>query len=479
MAHVVLVVNRLASLLNTSLEAAKRLEAAGFETTFVCTANLAERLEAESMTVAVLDHDEQFAVRLADDHRPSLRNPVAIVGWIGRRRKLRAESLASTELVDVIESLSPDLLMINAETHVAMIATRPLGIPTVATTNFFSVFRSTDLPPLSMTMAPPTDPVGRVKVRAAWWWVRLGSILGRVRHRLSPAGLSGLISPVRSDTVDLGDLKQVAAAVGVDLRSCTDRTQWLRPHVYRDVPLISFTAREMELPHRADDRLSYVGPMVSGARIEPELSPEAAARWQQMKDERTALSDRRPLVYCSLGTVWSTDEGFLRRVLEVFDRRRDWNLVLSLGGADRVGMDLGPTPPNALVLDWAPQLEILANADCFITHGGVKSLSEAVHFEVPVVAYSTGFVDQNGNARRVQHHRLGIMGDKDTASVDGIEANLARAMSDPEIRSALTAMRSHFQSYEAAPTGRDEGALVQYVKDCLAKTYTDKNAEES
>ncbi|MGH1491263.1 MAG: nucleotide disphospho-sugar-binding domain-containing protein [Acidimicrobiales bacterium] len=485
MTHVVLVVNRLPSLLNTSLGASKRLRAAGIQTTFVCTENLAEPITAEGEQVVVLHHDELFAERVAADPRPPLGNPAAVIAWVRRRRQVRAESLASVELVEIITSLAPDLLLINAETHTAMIATETLGIPRLATTNFFSIFRGPDLPPLSMTMPSPTNPTERIKVRAAWWWVRGAAIYGRLRHRCSPAGLATLVSPIRSDTVDLLDLKQLAKALGVDLGARTDRSQWLRPQVYRDVPLLSYTAAEMDLPHRVAEQLSYVGPMVSTDRVEQELAAEANSRWQEMVAQRRAEEDSAPIVYCSLGTVWSTDHGFLQRVLEVFDRRRDWNLVLTLGSptpnsdstpaSDRQSK-LGTVSPNVLILDWAPQLKILANADCFITHGGVKSLTEAVLLGVPVVTYSTGFVDQNGNARRVQQHRLGLMGNKDGDTPADIEAAVEQAMFDPAIGKGIAEMRTHFQNYEAAPVGRGDGALVDLINRYISRT---QNHDES
>jgi MGT family glycosyltransferase len=229
----------------------------------------------------------------------------------------------------------------------------------------------------------------------------------------------------------------------------------------------------MELPHRPDDRIVYVGPMLEPDRVERPLADADARRLQALQQERAGQQGGRtdepgrPLVYCSLGTVWSANQRFLRLVLQVFDKRRDWNLVLSLGGADRQALDLGPIPPNALVLDWAPQMRILADADCFVTHGGVKSLSEAVHFEVPVVTYSTGFVDQDGNARRVAHHGLGVMGQADNVSAAGIEADVERTLGNPDMGAALAAMNAHLRSYEAAPVGTGPGALVEVVRQTL------------
>ncbi|XP_024217739.2 UDP-glucosyltransferase 2-like [Halyomorpha halys] len=58
----------------------------------------------------------------------------------------------------------------------------------------------------------------------------------------------------------------------------------------------------------------------------------------------------------------------------------------------------GKLPPNVKLSDWFPQQDILAHKNCvlFITHGGYLSISEAVHFGVPLVGIPI-FGDQAKN----------------------------------------------------------------------------------
>ncbi|XP_013139528.1 PREDICTED: UDP-glucuronosyltransferase 2B15-like, partial [Papilio polytes] len=55
-------------------------------------------------------------------------------------------------------------------------------------------------------------------------------------------------------------------------------------------------------------------------------------------------------------------------------------------------------PKNVHILQWAPQTSILAHPNCvlFITHGGLLSTTEAVHFSVPSIGIPV-FFDQNFN----------------------------------------------------------------------------------
>ena len=152
------------------------------------------------------------------------------------------------------------------------------------------------------------------------------------------------------------------------------------------------------------------------------------------------------MIYCSLGTVWSADETFLRRVVEVFRRRQDWDLVLGLGGKLDPSR-LEPVPDNVLALSWAPQMDVLEAADCAITHGGITSINECISLGVPLVVYSTKHVDQDGTAARVRYRDLGVVADKDTDTVDQLERNIATVLDDERLGGHVDAMRQVVESY--------------------------------
>ncbi|CAH0596439.1 unnamed protein product [Chrysodeixis includens] len=66
-------------------------------------------------------------------------------------------------------------------------------------------------------------------------------------------------------------------------------------------------------------------------------------------------------------------------------------------------------PKNVHIVQWAPQPSILAhrNLVLFITHGGLLSLTETIHFGVPVITIPV-FADQFQNAKRAESKGYGI-----------------------------------------------------------------------
>ncbi|XP_014360114.2 UDP-glucosyltransferase 2-like [Papilio machaon] len=65
-------------------------------------------------------------------------------------------------------------------------------------------------------------------------------------------------------------------------------------------------------------------------------------------------------------------------------------------------------PNNIFMLDWAPQQSILAHPKCvlFITHGGLLSTTEALHYRVPIIGIPM-FADQFININRAAAKGIG------------------------------------------------------------------------
>ena len=119
-------------------------------------------------------------------------------------------------------------------------------------------------------------------------------------------------------------------------------------------------------------------------------------------------------------------------------------LISGLGG--RLDLDfLGPLPDNVNVFAWAPQLTVLEHADCSINHGGIHTINECLHFQVPMLVYSGKRSDQNGCAARVAFHGIGLMADKDRDDVPAIREKIERVLTDPVYKERLAAMYRHYQ----------------------------------
>ncbi|MEM8681158.1 MAG: glycosyltransferase, partial [Planctomycetota bacterium] len=277
----------------------------------------------------------------------------------------------------------------------------------------------------------------------AWWKLILARLGYDSIRWLLPREIRRGRRPVEVFTNFRQDLQAVAKARGLNLSKVTDRTQWLKPHVYPGLPVITYNAWQMEFPHAPAAELAYVGPMVQRQRVEGRVTDAEYQAWEAFRT-RQRDDPNRKLIYCSLGTFWSTDTSLLRRVIEVFQRRTEWDLVIGLGGkltAKQLGCEL----PNVLVLDYAPQLEILEAADAAITHGGIGTINECIWYNVPMLVVSTGHVDQDGCAARIEYHQLGV-----TAPVDceDVESLLARLLTEESIQANLRTMQRCFKAKE-------------------------------
>ncbi|CAH1389499.1 unnamed protein product [Nezara viridula] len=117
----------------------------------------------------------------------------------------------------------------------------------------------------------------------------------------------------------------------------------------------------------------------------------------------------------------------------------------------------GKLPPNVKLSSWFPQQDILAHKNCvlFITHGGYLSISEAVHFGVPLVGIPI-FGDQQKNLVLVEDAGYGRTLKFRNITKDTVAWTLKEVLSNKRYkeeamrRSKLFRDRRHSPAEEAA-----------------------------
>ena len=157
-------------------------------------------------------------------------------------------------------------------------------------------------------------------------------------------------------------------------------------------------------------QFQYAGPFHDGKG-----RPELNFPWDRLTGE--------PIVYASMGTVQNGNAQIFRTIADAVSKHSSLQLVLAIGNVLRPEQ-IGPVANNAIVVNNAPQLELLKKASVCITHAGFNTALEALTQGVPQIAIPVTN-DQPGVAARIADKKTGK-----TTSLDGLEASNLSALLD-------------------------------------------------
>ena len=216
------------------------------------------------------------------------------------------------------------------------------------------------------------------------------------------------------------------------------------------VPQIVTYPREFEFAQVLNEGrpLYHVEASVDAGRNEPPFP------WEK-------TDPAKPLIYCTLGSqchLFPQSRQFFATVIEALRSRPDLQLILSVG--KNLSADFGDVPPNVLVVNWAPQLEILRRAFAMITHGGIGTLKDCIFFAVPMIVFPM-MRDQPMSGARVVYHGLGVRGDMKRVTAEGVRSLIEKVERNPAYAERTRAMSERFRAAE------DEGRGVKIVEKIL------------
>lgn len=165
------------------------------------------------------------------------------------------------------------------------------------------------------------------------------------------------------------------------------------------------------------------------------------------------VDGRKPLVYCSLGSqshLMGDSGTFFRTLIDAVAAEPRRQLVLSVG-SDLKPEDF-PSPSNVLVVNTAPQLEILKRASVMLSHGGFNSIKEGIFFGVPMILFPM-IRDHPAIASRVAYHGLGLRGRFRRISVEQFRTLLDEVENNPSFKERVEAMGRRFREVERRSPG--------------------------
>jgi len=159
---------------------------------------------------------------------------------------------------------------------------------------------------------------------------------------------------------------------------------------------------------------------------------------------------QKPLIYISLGTVLHDAPNFYRQCLRAI-AGMDCEAILSVGESV-IPEQLGEIPPNAQIFPRVNQLEVLAQANVFLTHCGMNSVSESLLCGVPMVFFPQ-HSEENAVAGRAEELGVGIRLRRPAAAC--IRQALETVLKDSAYAAAAQAICSDFHACGGAAAAAD------------------------
>ncbi|MEK3710604.1 macrolide family glycosyltransferase [Bacillus sp. FSL K6-1005] len=208
---------------------------------------------------------------------------------------------------------------------------------------------------------------------------------------------------------------------------------------------IVFMPKSFQIQHETfDDRFCFVGPSL-GKRPEQE----------SLEIEK----GDGPLMLISLGTAFNAWPQFYKMCIEAF-RNSSWQAIMSVGKTIDPE-SLNEIPANFTIRQSVPQLEVLAKADLFISHGGMNSTMEAMNAGVPLVVIPQMY-EQELTAKRVDELGLGVYLPKEEVTVSRLQEAVQAVSGDQEVLSRVKNMQKDVK--EAGGAERAAAEIEAFIK---------------
>jgi zeaxanthin glucosyltransferase len=198
------------------------------------------------------------------------------------------------------------------------------------------------------------------------------------------------------------------------------KPNWEDPSsLFSDLPWITQCPREFDFESSHwPKQFRYAGPFHDGkGRL------EANFPWDRLTGE--------PIVYVSMGTA-QYDDADLFSTMAMAVGKNDAQPVIAIGDLLRPEQ-IAPVPNNAIVVNHAPQLELLKTASVCVTHAGFNTVLEALTQGVPQVAIPVTH-DQPGVAARIAAHQTGVVTALDKLTVSHLATLVNKVLNNPIYR---------------------------------------------
>jgi glycosyltransferase involved in cell wall biosynthesis len=346
------------------------------------------------------------------------------------------------KLTKIVEDLQPTLILIDMWISTDFIILYPLIKKHDIKVAFLQPMLSTYRKQLSPPLFTPLLPDDKKAVQKAWkdfeWKGKISKLKQAIRY--------------------LGHHDSRKVRQKFKENKLPEKHQILKDNLYHytfaGVPEFILAPEELEFqPSEKRENQHYLGNMLCLDRKQIDIDERyemVLEEIQQNKNKTPSTLGRagvgRSLIYCAFGTMHEKYESqiitFLQKLFSVFRQNPHWQLICTANKQVREAFQNKKLPHNIHVLSKVPQLELLPQADVFIHHGGLGSVKEALHFQVPTLIYPIfPTFDTEGNAARICYHRLGLRGEISQDSPQEIAEKIQELLTNPLYRQNLQAFK--------------------------------------
>ncbi len=283
---------------------------------------------------------------------------------------------------EAIKQAGVEALLVDQVTSAGGSVAEYLGIPFISVCSALVLNQEDDVPPF----------VTPWSYNQAWW--------ARLRNRAGYSLINRIAQPIREVIFEY-------------------RQRWKLPPYSRSNDFFSQLATlsqqpaEFEFPRQnLPQSFHFTGPYHDSASREPVFFP-----FEKLTG--------RSLIYASMGTLQNRQEEIFQCIASAC-AGLDAQLVISLGGGSSPE-SLPKLQGSPLVVEYAPQLELLKKATLTITHAGMNTTLESLSNGVPMVAIPITN-DQPGVAARLAWTGAGEVVQLSRLSVPRLRAAIQRVL---------------------------------------------------
>ncbi len=374
------------------------LVALGHRVTIVHQADVAPLIAAPQVGFAALSQGAPGALSL-ERYNAVLAAPT---GAIGLRRMIRATAMLSDMLLRqapaVLRRIGADAVIADSAEPAGVAIGAAMGLPVVVSVTGLPLLCEPDVPPPFLGWRYRADAIGRFRNRGGY-------------------GVSARLMRPITDVLARHRGDDRAADVRLYVAQCP---------------------RELDYPRkRLPGAFRYGGP------------------WRAPGEDAIDLpQDKRPLIFCSLGTLQGGRRQLFATMAEACAAIEARAVIGHGGGLSDA--EVASLPGDPLVRAFWPQRAVLRRATAAILHGGFNTVLDALSAGVPIVALPIGF-EQPGTAARLAWVGAGAMLSPRALSVRRLATTLEQVIRRPGYRNAALRLSA---AIDAAGGGRAAAAAI-------------------